>query len=366
MSLPLSGGAAPSSSPVAPPAVPGGVIDLRSDTVTRPTPGMRAAIAAAVVGDDLYREDPTVQALEQRVAALVGKEAALFVPSGTMANQLGLRLHVQPGDDVLVSDGAHIKWYESGAAAALSGVQLVTVGQGGFLSVAELREAHHAERSDHAYAPMRLLCLENIHNRGGGKVWPAGQLQAVCAAAVDLGLRLHLDGARLWNAAVALGTSPSAVAAPFDTVAVCLSKGLGAPAGSLLCGRGPDIERARRFRRMYGGSMRQAGILAAAGLYALEHHYELLAKDHEHARLIAQGLGGLAHVAVTAPETNIVLFDLEPPLPEAEVVVAALQAQGVLCGAFGPRRIRLVTHLDVDRAACSQAVARLRQVLCGL
>ena len=326
---------------------------------------MRAAIAAAVVGDDLYREDPTVQELEQRIAARVGKESAIFVPSGTMANQIGLRVHVQPGDEVLVSDGAHIKWYESGAAAALSGVQLVTVGQGGFFSVAELREAHHVERSDHAYAPMRLVCLENTHNRGGGKVWPRDQLQDVCTAARELGLRLHLDGARLWNAAVALGVEPSVVAAPFDTVAVCLSKGLGAPAGSLLCGSRENIERARRFRRMYGGSMRQAGILAAAGLYALEHNYARLAVDHEHARLLAHGLQGLPHVVVTEPETNIVLFDLQPPLPEAEAVVTALQAQGVLCGAFGPRRIRLVTHLDVDRTACLRAVELLRQVLCG-
>jgi threonine aldolase len=325
---------------------------------------MRAAIAAAVVGDDLYREDPTVQALEERVAALLGKEAALFVPSGTMANQLGLRLHVQPGDEVLVSDGAHIKWYESGAAAALSGVQLVTVGHGGFHSVAELHEAYHAERTDHAYAPMRLLCLENTHNRGGGKIWPLAELNAVCAAAATLGLRLHLDGARLWNAAVALGVAPSVLAAPFDSVAVCLSKGLGAPAGSLLAGSRASIERARRFRRMYGGSMRQAGILAAAGLYALEQNYASLAVDHEHARLLAHGLSGLPHVVVTAPETNIVLFDLLPPLPDAETVVAALHGRGVLCGAFGPRRIRLVTHLDVDGAACRRAVAELQKVLC--
>ncbi len=341
------------------------VIDLRSDTVTRPTPGMRAAIAAAVVGDDLYREDPTVQELEERVAALVGKEAAIFVPSGTMANQIGLRVHVQPGDEVLLSDGAHIKWYESGAAAALSGVQLVTVGQGGFFSVAELQEAYHVERTDHAYAPMRLLCLENTHNRGGGSIWPAAQLQAVCAAARELGLQLHLDGARLWNAAVALGVAPSVIAAPFDTVAVCLSKGLGAPVGSLLCGSRKHVERARRFRRMYGGSMRQAGILAAAGVYALDHHYDRLAEDHENARLIASGLQGLPGVAVMVPQTNIVLFDVAAPLPEAEAVVTALQKTGVLCGAFGPRRVRLVTHLDVDRAACQRAVELLRQVLCG-
>jgi threonine aldolase len=212
---------------------------------------------------------------------------------------------------------------------------------------------------------MRLLCLENTHNRGGGKVWPLAELQAVCAAAQGLGLKLHLDGARLWNAAVALGVSPAVLAAPFDTVAVCLSKGLGAPAGSLLCGSEATIEKARRFRRMYGGSMRQAGILGAAGLYALEHHYEKLAVDHAHARQLAEGLAGLAGVGVRPPETNIVLFDVHPPLPDAEQVVRALQAHGLLGSAFGPRQIRLVTHLDVDRAACQRAVEVLRQVLCA-
>lgn len=340
-------------------------IDLRSDTVTQPTAGMRAAIAAAVVGDDLYREDPTVLQLESEVAALLGKEAALFVPSGTMANQLGLRCHVQPGDDVLVSEGAHIKWYESGAAAALSGVQLVTVGSGGFLTAEELRAAYHAERTDHAYAPMRLLCLENTHNRGGGKVWPLSQLQEVCQAAQKLGLKLHLDGARLWNAATALSVAPAQLAAAFDTVAVCLSKGLGAPVGSLLAGSRAVIEKARRFRRMYGGSMRQAGVLAAAGVYALKHHYQRLADDHRNAALMAAMLAEQPGVSVVTPDTNIVLFDLMEGLPDAEVLTSKLAQVGVLCAPFGPRRVRLVTHLDVSEQLCAEAAQRIRQVICA-
>ena len=340
-------------------------IDLRSDTVTQPTAGMRAAIAAAVVGDDLYREDPTVLQLESEVAALLGKEAALFVPSGTMANQLGLRCHVQPGDDVLVSEGAHLKWYESGAAAALSGVQLVTVGSGGFLTAEELRAAYHAERTDHAYAPMRLLCLENTHNRGGGKVWPLSQLQEVCQAAQKLGLKLHLDGARLWNAATALGVAPAQLAAGFDTVAVCLSKGLGAPVGSLLAGSRAVIEKARRFRRMYGGSMRQAGVLAAAGVYALKHHYQRLADDHRNAALMAAMLAEQPGVSVVTPDTNIVLFDLLDGLPDAEALTSKLAKVGVLCAPFGPRRVRLVTHLDVSEQLCAEAAQRIRQVICA-
>jgi len=346
-------------------------IDLRSDTVTRPTAAMRAAIAAAPVGDDLYGEDPSVNRLESEVAALCGKEAALFVPSGTMANQLALRLHTRPGDDVLVSEGAHIKWYESGAAAALSGVQLCTIGassQDGLFTAADVEAAYQPLRPDHAAAPMTLLCVENTHNRGGGRVFPQAQLHAVCETGRRLGLRLHLDGARLWNAAVSLKLPPAELAAPFDTVSVCMSKGLGAPAGSLLCGQAAAIDTARRFRRMYGGSMRQAGILAAAGLFALQHHHiDRLAEDHDNARLLSEGLAQLPGVRVIEPvETNIVLFDLLPGTPDAAMLVAALRARGVLCSAFGPRRIRLVTHLDVDRAACSQAVEQIRKVLCTL
>lgn len=324
---------------------------------------MRAAIAEAVVGDDLYGEDPTVLALQEQVAQRVGKEAALFVPSGTMANQIGLRLHTQPGDDVLVSEGAHIKWYEAGAAAALAGLQVVTVGTAGgagLFTAAELQAVYQPRRGDHASPPMTLLCLENTHNRGGGRIWPRQQLADVCAAARRLDLRLHLDGARLWNAAVALGCSPADLTSSFDTVSVCLSKGLGAPAGSLLCGTRSDIDRARRFRRMYGGSMRQAGILAAAGVYALAHHYDRLQLDHDNAQLIAQTLSGLPGVRVVQPvETNIVLFDLDPGLPDAATVVSDLARRGVLVSAFGPRRIRLVTHLDVDRQACLTAAEQI-------
>lgn len=344
-----------------------GPIDLRSDTVTKPTPGMRAAIAAAQVGDDLYGEDPTVQALQEQVAALLGKEAALFVPSGTMANQLALRLHTRPGDDVLASDGAHIKWYEAGAAAALAGLQLVTVGRpegSGLFAASDLRAVYQPRRSDHASPPMTLLCLENTHNRGGGRVWPQAQLEAVCAEARALGLRLHLDGARLWNAAVFQGRPPRDLAAPFDTVSVCLSKGLGAPAGSLLCGGRAEIDLARRYRRMYGGSMRQAGILAAAGVYALTRHYERLHVDHDNALLIANHLRSLTAVRVVQPvETNIVLFDLLDGAPDADAVVRALAQRGVLTSAFGPRRVRLVTHLDVDREACVTAAQRICDVV---
>lgn len=342
------------------------VADLRSDTVTRPTPGMRAAIAAAEVGDDLYREDPTVIALEERVAALIGKPAALFTPSGTMANQLALRCHTSPGEDALCSEGAHIKWYEAGAAAALASIHLTQIGQGGLITVADLEAAYQAPRVDHAAPLMRLLCLENTHNRGGGRVFPMAQLRAVCGRARELGMRLHLDGARLWNAAVALSRPPAELAAPFDTVSVCLSKGLGAPVGSLLCGDAATVETARRFRRMYGGSMRQAGVLAAAGIYAITHHMARLAEDHENAQRIARKLRGLPGVTVVDPvETNIVLIDLSPPLMDAAQLTKALQARGVLAAPFGPRRLRVVTHLDVSAAACEQAAEEMRSLLCA-
>lgn len=325
-------------------------------------------MADAVVGDDLYREDPTVNRLQEQVAELLGKQAALFVPSGTMANQLALRVNAQHGDDALVSDGAHIKWYESGAGAALAGVQLVTVGQaegGGLFTAPEVEALYLPQRSDHASSPMTLLCLENTHNRGGGRVWPQRQLDEVCATARRLGMRLHLDGARLWNAAIALGVPPREVARPFDTVSVCLSKGLGAPVGSLLCGSREDMESARRYRRMYGGSMRQSGVLAAAGLYALEHHYARLAEDHRNAALIGQALSGLKQVRVVEPETNILLFDLLEGAPDAASLTGTLRERGVLCAPFGPRRIRLVTHLDVDEAGCKYAAQQIQQVLCG-
>lgn len=342
------------------------VIDLRSDTVTRPTPGMRAAMATAEVGDDLFGEDPTVRKLEEVVCLRLQKEAAVFVPSGTMANQLAIRCHVQPGDDVLCQEGAHIKWYEAGAAAALAGAQLVTVGHGSPFSAAELAATYQPERADQCSPPNRLLCLENTHNRGGGSIWPLELLDEVTQAARGLRLALHLDGARLWNAAVALGVPDARIAAPFDTVSVCLSKGLGAPVGSVLAGPKDLIHKARRFRRMYGGSMRQSGVLAAAGLFALSHQYERLAEDHEHAKRLAEVLSDVPTVSLVSPQTNILLVDLLSPLPPAAVVVERLARVGVLCAPFGPRRLRLVTHVDVDRAACEQAAQTMRQVLCEL
>jgi threonine aldolase len=322
---------------------------------------MRQAMAAAAVGDDWYGEDPTVNRLQEEVAARLGKEAALFVPSGTMANQLALRLHCRHGDDVLVGEEAHVQWHENGAAGALAGVQLTVVGRGGLFSADEVAAACKPDNG--LYPPTRLLCVENTHNRGGGRAWPREPLLGVCQAARRLGLALHLDGARLWNAAVAGGVPVAELAAPFDTVAVALSKGLGAPAGSLLCGTQELIRRARRYRQMYGGGMRQAGVLCAAGLYALQHNLPRLAEDHENARLLAARLCRSDRVRVLgAVETNIVVFDLLPPWPAADVLVPALRQQGVLLNAFGPRRLRAVTHLDIDRAACERAAEIILQL----
>ncbi len=339
-------------------------IDLRSDTVTRPTAGMRAAMAAAEVGDDVLGEDPTVRALEVRAAALVGKEAALFVPSGTMANQIALKLHCAPGDDVLVGEGAHLFGSESGAGAAIAGVQFTVIGRGGLFGPDDLLAAC-APAGGLVQPPTRLVCVENTHNRGGGRCWPAGLLAGVAAAARGRGLALHLDGARLLNAAIAAGAAPAALGAPFDTVSLAFSKGLGAPVGSVLAGPEGLVARGRRVRKMLGGGMRQAGILAAGALYALDHHVARLADDHANARRLAEALGHIDGLAVDAAgvETNIVLVDLAPQLPDAAAAAVALAARGVLCLSFGARRLRFVTHLDVDAAACDRAAAVVREAL---
>ncbi len=331
-------------------------IDLRSDTVTKPSPGMRAAMAGAEVGDDVFGEDPTVPRLQERAADLLGKEAALFVASGTMANQVSLKVHCQPGDDVILGEGTHVMVYESGAAAALAGVQVSVVGTGGLFTAAEAEAACKAADNPHN-APTRLIVVENTHNRGGGVVWPQAQLAEVAAFARSRGLALHLDGARLCNAAIASGVSPATIAAPFDTATLCFSKGLGAPVGSIIAGSRPLIARALRFRKMLGGGMRQAGILAAAALYALDHNVDRLAEDHANARLIAERLARVPglRVDLTGVQTNIVMVDLDPPHPEAALAVSQLRARGVLCLAPGARRLRFVTHLDVDRAACAEA-----------
>ena len=339
-------------------------IDLRSDTVTLPSPGMRQAMANAPVGDDQYGEDPSVNRLQERIAELLGKEAALFVPSGTMANQIGLKILTRPGDEVVLGDEAHIVWHESGAGAANSGVQFSVVGQGGLFTAADLRAAHKPP-GHIVFPPTTLVAVENTHNRGGGVVFPQEDAVAICDAARELGMASYLDGARLFNAAAASGRSLAELAAPFDVVSVALSKGLGCPVGSVIAGRREDIYRAVRARRMFGGAMRQSGILAAAGLWALDHNLARLPEDHANARLLAERLAGLRGVSLDlrTVQSNIVIFQTEEGAPDAATVVARAQQMDVLVSAFGARTVRAVTHLDVSRADCELAADRLVQVL---
>jgi threonine aldolase len=332
------------------------IIDLRSDTVTRPSAGMRRAMAEAEVGDDQYGEDPTVNRLQERIAGLLGKEAALFVPSGTMANQIGLKLLTRPGDDVVVGDGAHIVWHESGAAAANSGVQFTVVGRGGLFTAHDFRAARKPQ-GHIVFPPTGLVAIENTHNRGGGVVFPQPDAVAICAAAHEFGVASYLDGARLFSAAAASGASLAMLARPFDIVSVALSKGLGCPVGSLVAGRRDDIARAVRIRRMFGGALRQAGILAAAGLFALDHNLGRLAEDHTNARLIAERLAGLPGIVLdlATVQSNIVIFRLAADMPDAAAVVARAKDAGVLVSAFAARTVRAVTHLDVSHDQCRRA-----------
>jgi threonine aldolase len=333
-------------------------IDLRSDTVTRPCSGMRRAMAEAEVGDDVYGDDPQVNALQAEVAALLGVEAALWVPSGSMANQIALKVHCRHGDDVIVGEGAHNYFYESGAGGALAGVQFTIVGQGGTFTASELAQA--VKPDHHHQAPTTLVCVENTHNRASGRIWPQAQVSEVVAAAGALGLKLHLDGARLWNAAAATGLEPRILAAGFDSVAVCLSKGLGAPAGSLICGSKPVVHAAHRVRKMLGGGMRQgAGILAAAGRYALAHHRVRLAEDHRNARALATFLAesGVFNIDLDLVQTNIVNVDLISG--DAALLAQQARDKGVLCNAVAPMRLRLVTHLDINAGDCERAAGIL-------
>ncbi len=341
------------------------MIDLRSDTVTRPTPAMRRAMAEAEVGDDVYGEDPTVRRLEERTAELLGKEAALFVPSGTMGNQLALRCQTEPGDEVLLHEASHIALYERGAYALLSGLVLrLLPGEGGVLAPEAVAGAlRPAAISDYGlFPPARLLALENTHNAGGGTVWTPELLAATAAAGREAGLALHLDGARLWNAAIASGVDPARLAAPFDTVSVCFSKGLGAPVGSALAGSRTLIARARRFRGLFGGGMRQAGVLAAAALHALDHHRERLAEDHARARRLAFGLAELAPFRLDpmAVRSNIVLADVVGC--GAADLVARARERGLFFLETAPGRLRFVTHLDLPPSA----VDRTLEILAGI
>ncbi|TVQ25721.1 MAG: low-specificity L-threonine aldolase [Leptolyngbya sp. DLM2.Bin15] len=338
------------------------MIDLRSDTITQPTLEMRQAIAQAPVGDDVLGDDPTVQALETYVAQLLGKEAAVYMPSGTMTNQVALRVHTEPGDEVILEAEAHIYYYEGGGPAALSGVmcRLVT-GQQGIFSAQDVISV--LRPADPHFPRTRLVCLENTHNRGGGRIFPLSNIQAIAEICRDRHLKLHLDGARFWNACVATGLSPADYAAPFDTISVCFSKGLGAPVGSALVGSAADMQRARRFRKLFGGGMRQAGLLAAGALYALQHHYDRLADDHAHAQILAQSLAEIPGIQVNPADvqTNIVVF--QTPGRDAVAVADQLDQQGVRVLPVGPHALRAVTNLMVSRAQIQQVPERVQAVL---
>jgi len=345
------------------------IIDLRSDTVTRPTPAMREAMMRAPLGDDVLGDDPTVIELERKFAALVGKERACFTPSGTMANQLAIRAQTEPGDEIIAHEDSHIVLYEGGAPAALSGCLVRTLrGARGQFSADDVIGAVRA-RNDH-FPISKLVVIENTQNRGGGSVWPIDVVRAISAECRRRGLRLHLDGARLWNASVASGISMASYAREFDTVSCCFSKGLGAPVGSILAGEDTVIARARRFRKMFGGGMRQSGVLAAAAVHAMSHHVERLAEDHANARVFAEGVARVPGLRLDpempsrGPETNIVYVDLTPDAPlDAATLCERLGSKGVLILATGARRIRAVTHLDVTREGVVRAVEILKDVL---
>lgn len=338
-------------------------IDLRSDTVSRPTPAMREAMARAEVGDDQFGEDPTTNRLQERVAAMLGHEAALWLPTGTMANQVAIRTLTRPGDEVLVSREAHVLWHETGGVAANSGVQLTEIGPaattGGF--AVEDFLAARKPRGHMLWPPTTVVSVENTHNRAGGVVVEAAQGAAIAAAARDHDVASFLDGSRLWNAAVALGVPPADLARPFDVASVAFSKGLGAPGGSMLTGSRAFIEAALRYRRMAGGAMRQTGILAAAAEHGLDHHLDRLAEDHRNARLLADRLAASRAVEIdpVTVRTNIVLFRLAPDAPDAATVAARARDAGVLVVPFSARSIRAVTHLDVTRDQVAEAAERL-------
>ncbi len=342
-------------------------IDLRSDTVTRPTPEMREAMARAEVGDDVYGDDPTVRALEERTASLLGKQAAVFMPTGTMTNQVALRSHTEAGDEILADMGAHIFTSEGGAPAGLSGILIrPLLGDNGIFTADDVRRAvraHHRFSPKTILAPTKLVEIENTHNGGGGTVWPLERIQEVSETARSLGLALHLDGARLWNATAATGIPESRYASYFDTVSVCFSKGLGAPVGSALAGTAAFVDRARRFKQMFGGGFRQAGILAAGALYALEHHRGELAADHRKARRLADALAGIDGIEVdpSRVETNILRFRLT--MLGADEFVERCYDRGVHLLVQGPDRVRAVLHRDISFEQVDEAITTFRDVL---
>lgn len=339
------------------------IVDLRSDTITKPTSAMLAAMERAELGDDVLGDDPTVERLERRMAELTGKEAALFVPSGTMANLLAIRSVCEPGDEIIADESTHFFNYETGGFAALAGCSMRPArGPRGIFTPDDVRGLYRP-MSDH-FARSRMVVVENTCNRGGGSVWTRGQFEAMRAVCDEFGMHLHLDGARLWNAVVKTGAAVADYTRHVDTVSMCFSKGLGAPAGSILAGPAALIERAHRFRKMLGGAMRQAGLLAGAALHAIEHHVERLADDHANARRLAEGIARLPGITLDAAtvETNIVYFEVDPALMDASAFGAALEREGVRVLTNGPRWVRAVTHLDVGAEQIGSAIAAFERV----
>jgi threonine aldolase len=339
-------------------------IDLRSDTVTRPTPEMRRAMAEAEVGDDVWGDDPTVIELERELAAMLGKQAALFVPSGTMGNQIAIRVQTRPGDEILVHPLAHIVLHESGAAAVLSAVQTRMIGGERGMPGPDRLQDWMRDPHDIHQARQSLVCIENTVGEQGGLIYPQQRIDDIAAFAHQRGLRVHMDGARLWNAAVASGSDPARIVRDIDSISICFSKGLGAPIGSAVAGSADLVESARRSRKLLGGGMRQAGIIAAGALHAIRHHVARLADDHANARLLAEGLadGRRMRCDPEQVETNIVFGTV---LDETSVdeLIAEMAGAGVLCSAIDRRTVRFVTHLDVDSEAVTAAVERLRAML---
>ncbi|MFO0824153.1 MAG: GntG family PLP-dependent aldolase [Gemmataceae bacterium] len=340
------------------------MIDLRSDTVTKPTPGMLAAMNASAVGDDVFGEDPTINELEHRVAALFGHEAALFVPSGTMSNQIAVRVHCRPQDEILLETTSHICLWEAGGAAALSGATCRTIdGRFGLLDASDFEGKIRPD--DMHSVRTRLVCLENTHNRGGGTIYSVEAIDGISRWARQHGLAMHLDGARIWNAMVATGAPANTWGRMFDTVSVCFSKGLGTPVGSALIGPKDLIAQGRRYRKLFGGAMRQAGFLAGACLFALDHHIDRLAEDHANAKIVAEAVAevpGLT-LAPSKVETNLIWFEVGGKHGTARDVANRLKADGVLVAALGAKVIRAVTHLDVTREQCVKAAAAIRKLL---
>ena len=339
-------------------------IDLRSDTVTKPTPAMRKAMAEAEVGDDVFGEDPTVNLLQEKVANLLGKEAALFVPSGTMGNQLSIKSHTEPGDEVIIESSSHPYNFEGGAGAALSGIQFQCLkGVRGVLDASQIEEG--IRPADHHFPVTKLVCLENTHNRGGGSIFPLEKMAEIYRLAKSKGLLVHLDGARLWNASAATGIKPHEYAQRADSVSVCLSKGLGAPIGSLVAGPKLFVDRVHRFRKMFGGGMRQVGIIAAAGIYALDHHFERLKEDHQNAKRLGVGLKEFKGVSIDPRhvETNIVIFDVANTRMTALQVAEMMKKESILIHAIGKTQIRLVTHLDVTAEDIEKALKAFKKIL---